>query len=323
MPAAVSAIPADFDFAASGRRVLEVEMQGLGAIAGRIDGAFTAACRLLLACRGRVVCTGMGKSGHVARKIAATLASTGTPSFFVHPAEAFHGDLGMVTDRDTVLLFSYSGETEEIVRLLPHLKRVGVSTVALVGRTDSTLARAAHVSLDVSVEREVCPNNLAPTNSTLAALAMGDALSVALMRAKQFGAEDFARFHPGGALGKRLLTRVSDVMHRGALPLVRLDTTVRESLFTITRGRLGLALVVKGKSLQGIVTDGDLRRSMQKHEDVLDLPVQAIMSPSPVCISEHALLSEAEELMRQRKLKALVVVDSAGRPIGIVEIFQR
>jgi arabinose-5-phosphate isomerase len=299
------------------------QAEAIAAMAQRVDRSFGRAVSLLYATPGHVITMGIGKSGHVARKIAATLASTGTPSFFVHPAEAFHGDLGMVTDRDTVLIFSYSGETEEIVRLLPHLKRVGVSTVALVGCMDSTLARGAHVALDVSVEREVCPNNLAPTNSTLAALAMGDALSVALMRAKQFGAEDFARFHPGGALGKRLLTRVADVMHRGALPFVRLDTTVRESLFTITRGRLGLALVVKGKSLQGIVTDGDLRRSMQKHEDVLDLPVQAIMSPNPVCISEHALLSEAEELMRQRKLKALVVVDSASRPIGIVEIFQR
>ncbi|MFT3928180.1 MAG: KpsF/GutQ family sugar-phosphate isomerase [Myxococcales bacterium] len=299
------------------------QAEAIAAMAQRVDRSFGRAVSLLYATPGHVITMGMGKSGHVARKIAATLASTGTPSFFVHPAEAFHGDLGMVTDRDTVLVFSYSGETEEVLRLLPHLKRAGVSVVALVGCTESTLARAAHVALDVSVEREVCPNNLAPTNSTLAALAMGDALSVALMRAKQFGAEDFARFHPGGALGKRLLTRVCDVMHRGSLPLVRLDTTVRESLFTITRGRLGLALVIKGKSLQGIVTDGDLRRSMQKHEDVLDLPVQAVMSPNPVCISEHALLSEAEELMRQRKLKALVVVDGAGRPVGIVEIFQR
>jgi arabinose-5-phosphate isomerase len=272
---------------------------------------------------GHVVITGIGKSGIIGRKIAATLASTGTPSFFVHPAEAFHGDLGMITERDTVLLVSYSGETEEVVRLLPHLLRLGAPIISLVGALDSTLARAADVAIDVSVEREVCPNNLAPTNSTLAALAMGDALAVSLMRARQFGVDDFARLHPGGVLGRRLLSRVKDVMHRRELPLIAPSQTVRDSLFTITRGRLGLALVIEDGELRGIVTDGDLRRAMQRHEDVLNVPVSEIMSTQPATIEEDALLSEAEKLMRRRKIKALVVVDREGNPTGLVEIFDR
>jgi arabinose-5-phosphate isomerase len=270
-----------------------------------------------------VVFSGIGKSGLIARKIAATLSSTGTPSFFVHPAEAFHGDLGMITERDTVVLISYSGETDEVVRLLPHLVRLGTPIVAMVGRPESTIGSAADVVLDVAVEREVCPNNLAPTNSTLAALAMGDAISVALMRVRQFGAEDFARFHPGGALGRRLHTRVKDVMHSRDLPVVTPNQTVRDSLFTITRGRLGLALVFDGEALCGIVTDGDLRRAMQRHDDVLDVKVSEIMSAHPITIGEQALVSEAEKLMRRRKVKALVVLDSRGKVSGLVEIFQR
>lgn len=290
-------------------------------LAERVDESFGRAVGLLYSTPGHVVVAGIGKSGHIARKIAATFASTGTPSFFVHPAEAFHGDLGMITERDTVMLISYSGETEEIVRLLPHLARLGTPIVAMVGRPDSTLAQAADVVLDVSVEREVCPNNLAPTNSTLAALAMGDALSVALIRVRQFGAEDFARLHPGGMLGRRLHTRVRDVMHTRDLPVVTPKQTVRDSLFTITRGRLGLALVFDGEKLCGIVTDGDLRRAMQRHEDVLDVPVSEVMSPHPVTISEHALVSDAEKLMLRRKIKALVVLNEHGKVSGIVEIF--
>jgi arabinose-5-phosphate isomerase len=272
---------------------------------------------------GHVVITGMGKSGNIGRKMAATLASTGTPSFFLHPAEAFHGDLGMITERDTLLLISYSGETEEVVRLLPHLLRMGTPIISLIGAMDSTLAKAADVAIDVSVVREACPNNLAPTNSTLAAMAMGDALAVSLMRAREFGADDFARLHPGGSLGRRLLTRVKDVMHRRELPVVSPSQTVRESLFTITRGRLGLALVLDHGVLKGIVTDGDLRRAMQRHEDVLEVPVAEIMSTHPVTIDENALLSDAEKLMRRRKIKALVVVNPNGLTSGLVEIFDR
>lgn len=305
------------------RQTLREQAQSIADLAERVDESFGRAIGLMYATPGHVVVTGIGKSGIIARKIAATLASTGTPSFFVHPAEAFHGDLGMITERDTVLLISYSGETEEVVRLLPHLLRMGAPIISLVGALDSTLAKAGDVAIDVSVEREACPNNLAPTNSTLAALAMGDALAVSLMRARQFGVDDFARLHPGGVLGRRLLTRVKDVMHRRELPVVAPSQTVRESLFTITRGRLGLALVLEDGVLRGIVTDGDLRRAMQRHEDVLGVAVSEIMSMHPATIDEEALLSDAEKLMRRRKIKALVVVDREGNPTGLVEIFDR
>jgi arabinose-5-phosphate isomerase len=305
------------------RHTFREQAKSIAELAERVDESFGRAVDLMYATPGHVVITGIGKSGIIGRKIAATLASTGTPSFFVHPAEAFHGDLGMITARDTVLLVSYSGETEEVVRLVPHLLRLGSPIVSLVGAVDSTLARAADVAIDVSVEREACPNNLAPTNSTLAALAMGDALAVSLMRARQFRVEDFARLHPGGALGRRLLTRVKDVMHRRELPVVGPWQTVRDSLFTITRGRLGLALVFDDGVLRGIVTDGDLRRAMQRYEDVLNVPVSELMSTQPATIDEDALLSEAEKLMRRRKIKALVVVDRAGKPTGLVEIFDR
>jgi arabinose-5-phosphate isomerase len=305
------------------RETLTEQSQCIAEMAARVDDSFGRAVGLMYSTPGHVVITGMGKSGNIGRKVAATLASTGTPSFFLHPAEAFHGDLGMITERDTLLLISYSGETEEVVRLLPHLLRMGTPIISLVGAMDSTLAKAADVAIDVSVAREACPNNLAPTNSTLAAMAMGDALAVSLMRARQFGADDFARLHPGGSLGRRLLTRVKDVMHRRELPVVAPTQTVRESLFTITRGRLGLALVLDHGVLLGIVTDGDLRRAMQRHDDVLEVPVAEIMSTHPVTIDENALLSEAEKLMRRRKIKALVVVNNQGLTTGLVEIFDR
>jgi arabinose-5-phosphate isomerase len=305
------------------RDTIRDQARTIAELAERIDRSFGRAVGLLHATPGHTVVTGIGKSGIIARKMAATLASTGTPSFFVHPAEALHGDLGMITDRDTLVVISYSGETEEVVRLLPHLQRLGTPIIALVGRLESTLGRAADVALDVSVEREACPNNLAPTNSTLAAMALADALSVALMRAREFGVDDFARLHPGGALGRRLHLRVKDVMHGGDLPIVAPTQTVRESLFTITRGRLGLALVHDGTTLRGIVTDGDLRRAMQRHDDVLNVPVAEIMSAHPITIAQDALFSDAEKLMRRRKIKALVVLDDASKVVGIVEIFQR
>lgn len=305
------------------RETLTEQSQCIAELAARVDESFGRAVGLMYSTPGHVVITGMGKSGNIGRKIAATLASTGTPSFFLHPAEAFHGDLGMITERDTLLLISYSGETEEVVRLLSHLLRMGTPIISLVGALESTLAKAADVAIDVSVSREACPNNLAPTNSTLAAMAMGDALAVSLMRARQFGADDFARLHPGGSLGRRLLTRVKDVMHRRELPVVAPTQTVRESLFTITRGRLGLALVLDNGNLRGIVTDGDLRRAMQRYDDVLEVPVSEIMSTHPVTIEENALLSDAEKLMRRRKIKALVVVNAHGITTGLVEIFDR
>lgn len=305
------------------RAVFEEQARAISEVGKRIGVDFGQAVGLMYATPGHVIVSGMGKSGLVGRKIAATLASTGTPSFFVHPAEAFHGDLGMITERDTIMLLSYSGETDEVVRLLPHLARMGAPIIALVGTMDSTIARAADVAIDVSVEREVCPNNLAPTNSTLASMAMGDALAVSLIQARKFGAADFARFHPGGALGRRLLTRVRDVMHSKDLPVLSPNQSVRDSLFTITRGRLGLALVLEGETLRGIVTDGDLRRALQRHEDVLDVPISDIMSAHPLTISEDGLLSDAEAMMRKRKVKAIVVLNERGTVAGLVEIFDR
>ena len=240
-------------------RAYAAELNGL---ASRVDGSFARAVGMILAAEGRVIVSGMGKSGIIGRKIAATFASTGTTAHFLHPAEAFHGDLGMLRTDDLAVLISYSGETEEVVRLLPPLKRLGVPIVGLVGDPDSTLAGASDVVLDVSVRREVCPNNLAPTTSTMAALAMGDALAVALIERRRFMPADFARFHPGGSLGRRLLTRVRDVMHTRNLPTVRPDEPMQSVIWAMTRGRLGLALVMEDGALRGIITDGDLRRAL-------------------------------------------------------------
>ncbi len=308
--------------AEAARETIQAQARAVAELALRVDRNYARAVQLMLRTQGHVVVLGVGKSGHVGRKVAATLASTGTPSFFVHPTEAFHGDLGMITEHDAVLLLSCSGETEEVVRLLPHLERIGVPIVALVGNKESTLAKRADVMLDVSVEREACPHNLAPTTSTLAAMAMGDALAVSLMQARSFDQSDFARLHPGGSLGRKLLRRVGEAMHKGDLPVVTPSQTVRDSLFTITRGRLGLAVVINRGKLCGIVTDGDLRRAMQRHEDVLSLPVCEMMTAEPICIGEEALLSEAEELMRLHKIKAVVVVDGTGAAVGIVDTFQ-
>ena len=317
------AIPSQFDFAASGRRVIEIETRGLDAIAARIDGAFTVACEAMLACRGRVVCTGMGKSGHVARKIAATLASTGTPSFYMHPGEAGHGDLGMVTDADIVLALSYSGESDELLMLLPVLKRQGNVLVAMTGRTDSSLAREADVHLDVSVPAEACPLDLAPTASTTAALAMGDALAVALLEARGFTAEDFARSHPAGSLGRRLLLHIRDVMHGGdEVPRVRETATLSETLVEMSRKRLGMSAVVDGDGrLLGLYTDGDLRRTLDDASvDMRSTPISMVMTRSPKTIGADALAVEAAQLMEAHKINALLVVDDDRRVVGALNI---
>jgi arabinose-5-phosphate isomerase len=323
MPAAVQTTPADFDFAASGRRVLEVEQRGLAAIAGRIDGEFTAACRLLLACRGRVVCIGMGKSGHVARKIAATFASTGTPAFYVHPGEAGHGDLGMITDEDAVLALSNSGETDELLMLLPVLKRQGNALVAMTGRPGSTLAATADVHLDVSVPAEACPLDLAPTTSTTAALALGDALAVALLEARGFTADDFARSHPAGTLGRRLLLHITDVMHAGdEVPRVRADATLSEALVEMSRKRLGITAVVDGDGrMLGLYTDGDLRRTLDDAAiDLRSTRIDAVMTRTPKSIGSEALAVEAARMMEDHKINALLVVDDAQRVVGALNI---
>jgi arabinose-5-phosphate isomerase len=313
----------DATLAASGRRVLETEARGLEAVSGRINGDFSSACRLLLACRGRVVCIGMGKSGHVARKIAATLASTGTPAFYVHPGEAGHGDLGMITDADAVLALSYSGESDEILMLLPVLKRQGNPLVAMTGRTQSTLAREADVHLDVSVPAEACPLHLAPTSSTTASMAMGDALAVALLEARGFTADDFARSHPAGALGRRLLLHIRDVMHAGdEVPVVPADASLADALMEMSRKRLGMTAIADDDGrLLGLYTDGDLRRTLADPSvDVHAARIADVMTRAPVAIEADALASEAARLMEDRKITMLVVLDDERRVVGALNI---
>jgi len=313
----------DAMLAASGRRVLEIEARGLEAVGERIGGAFSAACRITLACKGRVVCIGMGKSGHVARKIAATLASTGTPSFYVHPGEAGHGDLGMITDADVVLAISYSGESDEILMLLPVLKRQGNPLISMTGRSRSSLALAADVHLDVSVPTEACPLDLAPTSSTTASMAMGDALAVALLDARGFTADDFARSHPAGALGRRLLLHIRDVMHAGdEIPLVRESATLSDVLLEMSQKRLGMSAIVDASgTLLGLYTDGDLRRTLaDPGVDVRNTRIVDVMTRSPVTIGEDALAVEAARLMETRKINALLVLDEHRRVVGALNI---
>ena len=314
---------ADGALAASGRRVFEIEAQALAAVSERLDGDFSAACRLMLNARGRVVCTGMGKSGHVARKIAATLASTGTTSFYVHPGEAGHGDLGMITDADVVIALSYSGESDEVLMLLPVLKRQGNKLITMTGRPNSTLAREADVHLDVSVPAEACPIDLAPTSSTTASLAMGDALAVALMEARGFTADDFARSHPAGALGRRLLLHIADIMHGGdEVPRVGPDATISEALVEMSGKRLGMTAIVEPDgTLLGLYTDGDLRRSLDdRNVDLRSTRIAEVMTRSPKTIDSDALAVEAAQMKEAHKINALLVVDGDGRVVGALNI---
>lgn len=308
-------------FIIQAKSIIELEIGALQSMRAQVDVSFERAVKIISEARGRVVVIGMGKSGIVGQKIAATLASTGTPSFFVHPGEAFHGDLGMIKPIDVALLISNSGETEEVLRLLPFLKHQSNSIVALTGKLESTLAKYADAVLNVGVEREACSNNLAPTSSTTCTLVMGDALAVVLSSANKFQPEDFARFHPGGSLGKKLLTMVGDVMHK-ELPSVLSGVVLHEAVLTMTAGRLGLALVVDtdGKLL-GIFTDGDLRRALTKNSSCMQDPVDTYMSVQPLTVSSDIRLVEAEELMRNNKIRCLVVVDGAAKPVGIVELF--
>lgn len=313
----------DASLAASGRQVVEIEAQALQDLAARLDGGFAAACRLVLASKGRVVATGMGKSGHIARKIAATLASTGTPAFFVHPGEAGHGDLGMITDADVVLALSYSGESDEVLTLLPVLKRQGNAVIAMTGKPQSTLARAADVHLDVSVSVEACPLDLAPTSSTTATLAMGDALAVALLEARGFTADDFARSHPAGSLGRRLLLHITDVMHAGDdVPRVQATATLSEALVEMSRKRLGMTSVVDGEGhLLGLFTDGDLRRTLDDASlDVRTAMIADVMTRNPRTIAADQLAVEAARLMETYKISGLIVVDESGRAVGALNI---
>lgn len=305
-----------------GRAVLELEAESVAALAGRLGREFTAACHLLLGCRGRIVVTGMGKSGHIASKIAATLASTGSPAFFVHPGEASHGDLGMITRDDVVLALSNSGETAELLTILPLIKRLGVPLVALTGRPDSTLAQAADANLDVSVAKEACPLGLAPTSSTTAALAMGDALAVALLESRGFTSDDFARSHPSGTLGRRLLLRVDDLMHTGAeMPRVTPGTPLPQALMEMTRKGLGMT-VIAGEDgvVAGIFTDGDLRRALDRDIDLRQVSVDEVMSRKPRSIALGALAAEALESMQTNRINAVLVLDADGLLCGIVSM---
>ena len=306
----------------SGREVIETEARALSGLLGRIDDAFVAACRVMYACEGRVVVTGMGKSGHVGRKIAATLASAGTPSFFLHPGEASHGDLGMITANDAVLAISNSGDTTEILTILPLIKRLGVPLIALTGNPDSRIAREADINIDVSVEQEACPLGLAPTASTTAALAMGDALAIALLEARGFSAEDFARSHPGGRLGRRLLLHISDVMHTGdGVPAVAASVKLSDALMEMTRARLGMtAIVDEDRKVLGIFTDGDLRRTLDKRVDVHKASIDEVMTRGCITVRANLLAAEAVNIMQKHAIFALLVVDENERLVGALNM---
>jgi arabinose-5-phosphate isomerase len=309
-------------FCEHGRDVVALEAKAVAALTDRIDEGFVCACELILACEGRVVIVGVGKSGHVGGKIAATLASTGTPAFFVHPGEASHGDLGMITPEDIVLAISNSGESKEILTILPIIKRMGVKLIALTGNTNSSLTRQADASLDVSVEKEACPMNLSPTASTTAALVMGDAIAVALLRSRNFTREDFARSHPGGLLGRRLLIYVEDIMHTGEqIPLVTAKASLQDALLEMTSKGLGMTGVVdKQGCLCGIYTDGDLRRTLNQGVDVYKAKISDVMTHNPTTIGANRLAHEAVQLIRQHNFNGLYVVGSDNHVLGALNM---
>jgi arabinose-5-phosphate isomerase len=304
------------------RETLEIESRALQRMSSRVSDDFAAACRLCLATPGRVVVTGMGKSGHIASKIAATLASTGTPAFYMHPGEASHGDLGMITDQDTLLAISYSGETDEIVTILPLVKRMGARLISMTGNPDSTLAKSADVHLDVGVTEEACPLNLAPTASTTATLAMGDALAVALLKSSGFTAEDFARSHPSGSLGKRLLLRVSDVMRTdGEIPAVLSDVSLRDGLMEMTEKGLGMTAIIDGeRKILGVFTDGDLRRALDGGADVHKTKMSDVMQTDCKTTAADILAAEAVHVLDENKITSLLVTDVDDRLIGALNI---
>jgi arabinose-5-phosphate isomerase len=319
MNKAISAAPRALDLA---REVLSIEAAAVQALTLRIDKNFLRALDIILSCEGRVIVSGMGKSGHIARKIAATLSSTGTPAYFVHPAEASHGDLGMITSEDVFIALSYSGESEELLTIVPVIKRQGARLISLTGNPRSSLAQAADAHLDAAVAKEACPLELAPTASTTAALALGDALAMALLDARGFGKEDFARSHPGGNLGRRLLTHVRDIMHTGAdIPAVRQDALLSDAVLEITRKRLGMtAIVDDAYHVLGIYTDGDLRRTLEKRLDFSTTPVSTVMSHNPRTIAADALAAEVVQLMEQHSISQMLVVDPDNKLVGALNM---
>ncbi len=300
------------------RKVLTIEAQEIQALASRLDGNFDAAVQLILQCKGRVVVSGMGKSGHIGNKIAATFASTGTPAFFMHPAEASHGDLGMITEGDVVIALSNSGESDEILNILPTIKRLGAKIISITGKATSTLAKESHVHLSAEVSQEACPLGLSPTASTTAALALGDALAVCVLDCRDFSAEDFARSHPGGNIGRRLLTRVKDIMHTGdAVPSVPESTSFRDALLEITEKGMGLTAITDAAFRPiGIFTDGDLRRTFAKGVNANTAKIAEVMHTNPNTISANQLAVEALELMEAKKINGLLVTDEAGKLVG-------
>jgi arabinose-5-phosphate isomerase len=304
------------------RKVLMNESRAVAKLAGKIGPDFSKVVRLLAASKCRVIVTGMGKPGFIAQKVSATMASTGTPSLYLHPAEALHGDLGRITRQDVIVAFSNSGETEEVVRLIPIVKKIGAKLVSVTGNKRSTLALNSDFVLDSSVDSEACPMGLAPTTSTTAMLALGDALSIALLEKKNFKPKDFAMYHPGGSLGKRLILKVEDIMRpRSKTPVVKGDIKVKDVLIKITRMRAGSASVVDGRGkLIGIFTDGDLRRHFEKGEDILKHKVRDVMTCSPVTISKDKLAAEAFDMLRKKKIDELPVVDGKMRPLGILDV---
>ena len=314
-----SAAPRALDLA---REVLRIEADAVQMLAARLDENFLRALDVILCCEGRVIVSGMGKSGHIARKIAATMSSTGTPAYFVHPGEASHGDLGMITSEDVIIALSYSGESQELMTIVPVIKRQGAKLVSMTGNPLSSLALAADVHLNAAVDKEACPMGLAPTASTTAALALGDALAVALLDAKGFGAEDFARSHPGGSLGRRLLTRVRDIMRSGErLPMVHEDALLGDAIMEISRKGVGMtAIVDAGQCVLGIYTDGDLRRTLAKKLDLNVTPVRSVMSANPRCIGPDALAAEAVQVMEQYNISQMLVVDEQHKLVGALNM---
>ncbi|UYM14509.1 KpsF/GutQ family sugar-phosphate isomerase [Endozoicomonas euniceicola] len=312
----------DEQFIAIGKRTISMELEAVQKLLDRVNSSFARACEVMLACSGRIIVVGMGKSGHIARKIAATLASTGTPSFFVHPGEASHGDMGMITSEDVVLALSNSGETNEVVTLLPLLKRMGTPLVSMTGNPDSSLALDADAHINTGVDKEACPLDLAPTSSTTTALVMGDALAIALLEARGFTAEDFAFSHPGGSLGKRLLLKVKDVMHSGRrIPEVAQGTKISEALLEMTHKGLGMTSIVdKKRKVVGIFTDGDLRRALDKGVNLRQTDIDDVMTSHCKTISPDILAAEALKIMDDRKINALICVDTDNQPVGAVNM---
>lgn len=311
-----------FDFIAAGQQVIVTEQAALETLKPFINHKFQEACSLILACKGRVVVMGMGKSGHIGNKIAATLASTGTPSFFVHPGEASHGDLGMITTQDVVIAISNSGEAHEILTILPVIKRSQIKLISITANGKSSLAQFADVSLEIGKSEEACPLGLAPTSSTTATLVLGDALAVALLAARGFTAEDFALSHPGGALGRKLLLRVSDLMHKDkGVPVVSEDTLIRDALLEITRKGLGMTAVVnQDNELVGIYTDGDLRRTLDLGLDIRTTTIASVMNKTPKTILPQLLAAEAVALMEEKKINGIIIVDSENHPVGALNM---